>query len=382
MERFLKLHTLLHRRSHFLFGPRGTGKSFLVRHTLTDGVDYVDLLRSRTYLDLQHDPGALESYIQHDIVVIDEVQRIPELLNEVHRLIEERGVTFLLTGSSARKLRRAGVNLLAGRAAKMPLFALTWREIASEQTFDLHKYLLYGGLPTAWLSHSDLDARDYLDAYVETYLREEIQAEALVRNIANYSRVLTTAALANAGVINFSKIGSDAQVAPNTVREHFQLLEDTLVGALLPSWSEGTKRQAIQSPKFYFFDIGIVHALAGIRALNRNSDTFGRAFEHFIYSELRSALAYLRCRVPLSFWRTRHGHEVDFVLGDSVAIEVKAAARVTKRDHRGLRAIADENTWEHLLLVSQDEVEKRFDTGVRHLHWEDFLSRLWRGEFF
>lgn len=379
MERILDPSKLLEQKSHFLFGPRGTGKSYLLRRLDTATVDYIDLLRSRVYLDLQRDPDGLDAYISRENVVIDEIQRVPELLNAVHRLIEERGVRFILTGSSARKLRSKGVNLLAGRAYKASLHGLTWREISRERRFDLGRYLLFGGLPTAYLGD---DPEEYLYAYTDTYLREEIQAEAYVKKLANYDRFVHAAALSNAEMVNFTKVAGDAQLPPNTVRDYFGLLEDTLLGQMLPPWTRSSKRKAIQTAKFYFFDPGLVHSLKNISHLDRNTDAYGKAFEHFIYCELRASLAYHRSRKTLSYWRSKSNFEVDFIIGDDVAIEVKASRRATTRDHKGLNALAEEKPWKRLLVVSQDKTEKRFASGVTHLHWETFLGRLWDGSYF
>ncbi|MBW1809972.1 MAG: ATP-binding protein [Deltaproteobacteria bacterium] len=380
MKRIIDPLALLSRKSHFLFGPRGVGKSFLIRQMDKNKVDTIDLLRSRVYLDLQHDPSQLENYIKNSLVVIDEVQRIPELLNEVHSLIEEQQCKFLLTGSSARKLKRTGVNLLAGRAYRASLFGLTWNEIVQDAgPFDLDRYLLYGGLPTAYLED---DPEDYLYAYTDTYLKEEIQAEALVRRLSNYSRFIDVAAMSNAKLVNYTKVGNDAQVAPNTVRDYYQLLEDTLMGQMLPPWTKSIKRKAIQTAKFYFFDPGLVHSLKKMSTLERNSDDYGKAFEHFLYCEIRSALSYLRCRKEFCFWRSKNNQEVDFIIGDDTAIEVKASRRVSERDHKGLRAIAEEKAWRNLLLVSHDKTGKQYSSGVQHLHWKDFLSNLWQGLYF
>jgi predicted AAA+ superfamily ATPase len=374
IERVLNLPNLLTRKSCFLFGPRGTGKSFLIREQLKQMAVVIDLLRSEFFLRLASAPYELEAIIDGAgtpaVVVIDEIQKIPLLLDEVHRLIEERALRFLLTGSSARKLKRGQANLLAGRAAQAELFPFSWREI---KNFDLHRYLRFGGLPRVFLSD---DPEEELDAYVRTYLTEEIQAEGLIRRLPPFSRFLQTAALANGELINFTNIASDAQVAPSTVREYYQLLEDTLIGFLLPPWTHSKKRKAISTAKFYFFDTGVTHTLAGTKQLERNSDLFGRSFEHFLAMELRSILSYQRTREQLFFWRSTHGHEVDLVVGDRFAVEVKAKTRVTERDARGLKAFQEEKAVHRYYLVSQDRVERKSE-GIDYLHWETFLTRLW-----
>jgi len=207
-------------------------------------------------------------------------------------------------------------------------------------------------------------------------LTEEIQAEGLIRRLPPFSRFLQTAALANGELINFANVASDAQVAPSTVREHYQLLEDTLIGFFLLPWTNSKRRKAISTAKFYFFDTGVTHTLAGTKQLERNSDLFGRSFEHFAAMEIRSALSYRRMREPLRFWRSKHGHEVDFVVGDRFAVEVKTKARVSERDARGLKAFQEEQAVRHLYLVSQDRVERKSE-GIEYIHWETFLARLW-----
>jgi predicted AAA+ superfamily ATPase len=256
----------------------------------------IDLLNSRLYLRLMRSPHDLESIVSagpktvpnskaHDkIVVIDEIQRVPELLNEVHRLIESKKLTFLLTGSSARKLRRGNANLLAGRLWESRLFPLIRKEIPD---FNLDRYLRYGGLPPVYLSEFP---DEELDAYVNTYLKEEIMAEGLIRKLPPFSRFLHAAALANGEMINFSRLADDCQVPPSTVTEYVGLLEDTLVDFLLPAWKDSRKRKAISTGKFYFFDIGVTHMLAGTQALDRNSNLYGKSFEQFIAMEIRAYL--------------------------------------------------------------------------------------------
>lgn len=362
IKRSLDLTGLLARKSFFLFGPRATGKSTLIRQQLARDATVIDLLDSRNYLKLAGRPHELEAICaagKGRIVVIDEIQRLPELLNEVHRLIEGKGITFLLTGSSARKLRRGKANLLAGRVWNAEMFPLTREEIPG---FDLDRYLFYGGLPAVYLSRYP---EEELDAYVNTYLKEEIMAEGLIRKLPPFSRFLRSIALAN-----------DCQVPPSTVNEYVGLLEDTLIGFMLPAWTQSRKRKAIKSAKFYFFDPGVTHVLAGTKALDRNSDLYGKSFEQFIGMELRAYLSYRRKKLPLSYWRSTHGQEVDFLIGEELAIEVKSSARLNKSDFKGLRCLAEEKVFKKFILVSQDPIKTRQQNMVA-MPWEEFLDDLW-----
>jgi predicted AAA+ superfamily ATPase len=376
LGRTLDLGALAKKKSFFLLGPRATGKSFLIRQQLGGQAIVIDLLRSDVFLRLSATPSLLESMIDADLragagpIVIDEVQKIPQLLDEVHRLIEGRGMRFVLTGSSARKLRRGHVNLLGGRAWTAQLYPLTYREMP---TFDLPRFLRYGGLPPVVLSD---EPDEELHAYVRTYLHEEIQAEGLVRRLPAFARFLTTAAATNGQMLNFAKIGNDAGLPAATVREHYFLLEDTLVGFLLPAWIKSKKRKAITTAKFYFFDTGVVHALNGTQSLDRNSDLYGRSFEQWIAMELRAYLSYRRRHEALCYWRSTAGHEVDFVIGEHTAVETKATRRVGGSDLRGLTALAEEKMLKQLFLVSEDPLETKRGP-IRCLFWRSFLDQLW-----
>ncbi len=379
-HRQLNLNDLLAKKSIFLLGPRATGKTYLAREQLGDAAVFINLLRANLYLRLSSSPWDLEEMIDGQrkdaasaIVVIDEIQKIPSLLDEVHRLIEERRFRFLLTGSSARKLRHGHANMLAGRAWKAELHPLSWSEIPD---FNLERYLHTGGLPVIYRSD---DSDEELNAYVRTYLYEEVQAEGFVRNLPQFSRFLMNAALANGQLLNFAQISSDSQVPASTIKEHYQILEDTLLGFRLEPWAHAKTRKAIATSKFYLFDTGVARTLAGIGTIDRNSDTYGRAFEHWVATELRSYLSYRRKHESLCFWRTRHQLEVDFVIGSHTAIEVKAARRVGDQDAKNLRAIAEEGSFKHLLLVSHDPVETRHE-GVTALHWKTFVDQLWSGK--
>jgi len=378
LQRILNLPNLLSRKSFFLFGPRATGKSTLIKQQLPASSTIIDLLDSRLYLRLLSSPSDLESIIYADnkngIVVIDEIQRVPELLNEVHRLIEKKKLTFLLTGSSARKLRRGKVNLLAGRAWEARLFPLTWKEIPD---FNLERYLRYGGLPPVYLSKYPYEE---LDAYVNTYLKEEIMAEGLIRKLPPFSRFLRSAALVNGEMVNFSNLANDCQVPPSTVTEYMGLLEDTLVGFLLPAWKESRKRKAISAGKFYFFDPGITHMLAGTQTLDRNSHLYGKSFEQFIGMEIRAYLSYKRKKLRFSYWRSTHGYEVDFLIGRETAVEVKASQKISRRDFKGLKALEEEKIFNNYVLVSQDPINTR-DNNFQALYWKHFLDNLWADKF-
>ncbi len=376
LERPLHLKALLEKKSFFLLGPRATGKTSLIRHQLSHTVLRIDLLRSDVFLRLNSQPWELETIINAhqasspQLVVIDEIQKIPLLLNEVHRLIEEKNIRFLLTGSSARKLKAAHVNLLAGRAWEAQLFPLTFREIPN---FSLEKYLTIGGLPVVYLSENP---REELIAYVNTYLKEEIQAEAVVRNIQSFSRFLTMSALTNGKMLNFSTLSSDAGIPASTLREYYQILQDTLVGFLLPAWTKTVKRKAMSTSKFYFFDIGVAHELSSITKIEPHSDLYGQAFEHFIAMELRAYLSYTRKHLSLSYWAAKNGQEVDFIIGDSVAIEVKTTKSVSAKHLKGLKTLQEENICKRYFLISLDKVH-RISDGIEIMYWEDFLNHLW-----
>lgn len=375
-RRVLDLTEALRRRSVFLFGARQTGKSTLLRSCFPRA-RLVDLLAADTFRELSARPESLrQSLTPADrLVVIDEVQKLPGLLDEVHLLIErDKRLRFVLTGSSARKLRRGGVNLLAGRARTHHLFPLTWPEYGAE---NLDRVLAQGALPGV------LDSDDPwgdLRAYAGTYLAEEIRAEALARSIESFSRFLNVAALKNAEQLDFTSVGNDAQVPPRTVREFFRVLEDTLVGYTLPSYRKTTTRKAVATSKFYFFDIGVAHAIAGTTQVARGTPTYGRALEHLIANELRAYLSYRGLDLGLFYFRSLSQIEVDFVVGDSIAIEVKGAGRVSERDAKPLYQLGEDLRLKKQLLICNEGVERRLDGGAHVMPVARFLERLWDGD--
>ena len=374
IARYLDARELLKQRSCFLFGPRQTGKSTLVRHQLADVRTY-NLLDPTLFIRLSRNPALIREALapQTEIIVIDEIQKMPALLNEVQLMIEEHGVRFFLTGSSARTLRRKGVNLLGGRARSRVLHPFVSAELGDH--FRLERALEFGLLPSVYFS--DAPAED-LAAYSGDYLKEEVAAEALVRNIGAFSRFLEVAALSHGRMINFSQIASDAQVPASTVREYYGILEDTFMAHEVPAYTETRKRKAVSTSKYYLFDIGLARHLQGRRGLPLGTAEYGEAFESFVLQEIKGFCDY-HLLDPPRYWRSKSQFEVDFVVGE-LAVEVKAKKAVSHRDLRGLRALREENRLSHYVLVSLEPMARRVD-GIDILPWREFLTRLWGGEW-
>ena len=324
-------------RSFFLFGPRGTGKTTWLRHRLPDA-PFINLLRSSFYTPLSAEPGRIRALVPREHrgwVVIDEVQRIPELLNEVHDLIESRGLKFILTGSSARALRRRGVNLLAGRARTYFMHPLTALE--QGDAFDLGRSVRFGHLPARF---NDPDPRRYLRDYVQTYLREEVMQEGLTRNIGHFARFLETASLSQGQPLNISAVARDAQVSRTATENYFSILDDLLLAVRLPVFSRRARRRLVSQPKFYLFDTGVFRAIRPVGPLDSEAEMDGPALETLVLQELRAANDYRDCGYQLHYWRTRAKLEVDFVLYGPrglLAIEVKRSRQLRPADTRSLR---------------------------------------------
>jgi predicted AAA+ superfamily ATPase len=375
-QRAVNLPQLLQKKSHFLFGARATGKSTLIAQNLPTAL-VIDLLHAKTFSTLLRDPSALEEMVLDptQIIVIDEIQKLPVLLDEVQRLMSKKQVTFLLTGSSARKLKHGGANLLAGRAREARLFPLISREIPD---FDLLRLINHGGLPSIYLSD---EPDEDLIAYVDTYLREEIKAEAVTRNVAAFSEFLDIIARSNGQELNYEGFASDLQVSPGTLKNYIQILEDTLIGFRLPGFTETAKRKSTSRAKHYLFDLGVTRSLARAGRILPQSRAFGDAFEHFILLELRAHLAYTRSTVAMCYWRSTSKFEVDVLLGHHVAIEIKAMSQPTDKHLKGLRALAEERIFKRYLLVCTSDIERRTTDGVEILPWRVFLNRLWSGDY-
>ncbi|MFH2107513.1 MAG: AAA family ATPase [Chrysiogenia bacterium] len=369
------------KESCFLWGPRQTGKSTLLK-TLFPDAKYYDLLLADLYrsfvtyperLRQECEASGLNGSNQKQPIVIDEVQKIPGLLDEVHWLIENRGLRFILCGSSPRKLKRSHANLLGGRAIRYELMPLTSPEIPD---FSLQKALNHGLLPRHYLS---AQPGKLLEAYVGDYLKEEIAVEAVTRNIPAFSRFLEVAALSNGEMINFLNIASDCGVSAHTVKGYFQILEDTLIGRFLPAFRRRVKRRLIQAPRFFFFDTGMVSWLARRGPVQPGSELFGHAFEHFLVMEVFAWAAYSERDPGIAYWRTASQLEVDLVLGDGqVAVEIKSTTAAGDHHLRGLRAFRQEHE-ARCYLVSLDPRPRLTSDGLHILPWRDFLDRLWSG---
>lgn len=371
-QRILNLTRPLSRKSHFLFGPRATGKSWLIRHQLPQAQIF-DLLSTSVHDRLLRRPSALAEEIHADLVVIDEIQKIPRLLDEVHRLIEERGTRFLLTGSSARKLKRGGANLLGGRARSLQLFPLVTEELPD---FDLLKYCRSGGLPL--IHGSDEPWRD-LQEYVHLYIKEEITAEAVVRRVDHFARFLDVIGLTSGEELNYQQVAEDSGVPPRTVANFVEVLKDTLLAFELEPFQKTKKRKAVSRSKIFLFDVGVANFLAGRKEILLKSEAFGRAFEHFIIQEIRACLGYGNSDEKMTYWRTLGGKfEVDCLIGSEIAIEIKATDRVTEKMFSGLRALREEKKVGKYVLVSRDPESRTVD-GIRVLPYREFLSDLWSG---
>ena len=366
----------------FLWGPRQTGKTTLLKAAYPDAF-WIDLLKAEEYRRYLQNPELLRAELAASQsirqVVIDEVQKVPQLLDEAHWLHENRGIHFALCGSSARKVKRGQANLLGGRAVRYELHGLTAGEIGRE--FNLDRLLNHGCLPRMYIS--DRPQRLW-SAYVADYLKEEVAAEGLVRNLPVFSEFLNVASLSDTELVNFSTIARDCGVSSHTIKGYFQVLEDTLLGRWLPAYTKRPKRRVIAAPKFYFADVGIVNHLARRGELRPGSELYGKAFENWVFHELGAHNAYAETFAALSYWRLASGIEVDFVVNDmQVAIEAKASAKITADHLRGLRALAqDHPRIGRRMIVCLERKSRRTDDGILILPATEFCERLRAGDLF
>lgn len=361
----------------FLFGGRQTGKSTLLRERFPEAV-YVDLLdldtRKRFRRRAMEFYEMLARFPSGTLVVVDDIQKLPELLDIVHKLMVEKNLRFILSGSSARKIRRAGVNQLGGRANEEHLYPLVYAEIPD---YDFDRALQNGMIPR----HYDVkDARVRLKNYVNLYLKEEIEEEALVRDIDTYERFLEVAAVTNTEILNYDNIASDCGVSVNTVKAYFKILYDTLLGFEVKPYRKVIKRRLLQTSKFYFFDVGIPNYLLHRFHLMPETPEYGHAFESLVMQELRAYLGYTGSEEELTYWHTYAKDEVDAVIGDArVAIEIKSTDHIEAKHKRGLQKFTEEHPDARQIIVSRDHITRR--SGDVDLYYvTDFFKALWAGE--
>lgn len=363
--------------SIFLWGARQVGKTTLLEQ-LFPNARYYDLLKAHEFERLLREPSLLSQELAHleegDLVIIDEVQKVPQLLDEVHSLIHRKKIRFILSGSSPRKLKRNKANLLGGRALKKLLFPLVSAEIPD---FDLIKAVNNGMIPRHYMVNNPWER---FRAYIGVYLNEEIREEALSRNLKSFSRFMEIAAISNGEMIVYKNIAQDCGIDYRTVKDYFEILIDTLTGYFIQGFTSTLKRRAIQAPKFYFFDVGIVNYLLNKKNLLPGSEAFGRSFEHYIIQELIAYLGYIQSPEKLTYWRTSSGYEVDAIIGDGrIAIEIKSIQEVKSRHLKGLKAFMEDFPQAKAIVVSLDKYP-RILNGVEIIPAEQFLKALWNTE--
>ncbi len=375
--------------SFFLWGPRQTGKSSLLKISYPSSL-YINLLDTQIYLKYLKEPWLLREEILQALesksldpkqpIIIDEIQKIPLLLNEVHLMIEDHHLKFALCGSSARKVKQGQANLLGGRAIKHELFGFTAYELKDK--FNLIKILNQGYLPKHYLS-SEKQARELQNFYLSDYLKEEIAAEALVRDLPVFSDFLRIAAFSDAEMVNYSNIARECGIAANTVKEYFHILEDTLMARFLPAYTFRAKRKVIQSPKFYYSDLGVVNILLKRENIQPKTELFGKAFENWVHHELRAYNSYHKKFWDLSYWRLASGAaEVDFIINDmECAIEAKGTDKIKRDELHGLRELVkDQECVKKRILVSLVDTSRLTDDGIEILSYQDFIEKLWNGK--
>lgn len=376
IERYFKMQDA-ENESVFFFGARQTGKTTLLKQ-LFPHARYYDLLKSEEFERLSRRPQLLREELQdfpeNELVIIDEIQKLPLLLDEVHWLMTNKNIRFVLTGSSARKLRRGGVNLLGGRALVNNFYPLVSTEI---DDFSIDRAVNNGMLPRHYLVS---DASKRLGGYVGLYLQTEIMEEAVVRNLPSFNRFLEAAALTSGEILVYSNVAADCGVSSVTVKSYFEILVDTLFGYIVPSYTKTVKRRLVQSPKFYLFDVGVANHLMHRSHLKQGSPEYGHAFEHFIMQEIIAYLGYHGRSGELAYWRTKNGIEIDAVLGDAdVGLEIKSSTEVKDSQLKGLRSFGEDYQHARLIAVSNDMYRRRKDR-VEIIPVKEFLADLWAGK--
>ena len=372
-----------YKKSLFLFGPRQVGKTYLIKHTLSP-VLFIDLLKQSEFIRYAKDHSLFGKEVaalhnKECCVVIDEIQRCPQLLDEIQLIMgDSPGIQFILTGSSARKLRYSGVNLLGGRAITLHLYPLTYEEL--KDNFLLNEAIRFGTIPSIVLEKDQQNKIRLLKSYIETYLKEEIQQEALTRNIPAFARFLELAAYENGNILNFQNIAREVGIHSKTIKEYFNILEDTLLGFFLYPYVKSHRTRIVSHPKFYFFDRGVVAALQGNLSQELVMGTFlyGKVFEHWVILEIKRLLDYYEKEVKMSFFKTTDGAEVDLLLemGDKIwAIEIKSSSEPQLSDVRGLRSFIKDHKCDRALCICQTPRPFKA-SNIEFIPWKDFLQQL------
>lgn len=363
----------------FLFGARQTGKSTLLKERFKERI-YYDLLDPEWRKFFKRNPNALKEALQDKpsgtLVIIDEIQKVPDLLDVVHSLMVDKGLWFILSGSSARKLKKSGANTLGGRAIPETLYPLVWPEVTD---FQLDRAVQNGMIPRHYMVP---DASKRIKGYVEVYLNEEIREEGEVRELEAFERFMEVAAISDGEILNYSNIASDCGVSVKTVQSYFQILYDTLIGYEIPAYRKAVKRKIVQAPKFYYFDVGLANYLMGRLNLKRGTDDYGHAFEHLVMQEIIAYKGYNDKKDTISYWRTYDKKEVDAIIGDArVAIEIKSSEQVKTKYKAGLKAFKEEHPDCRLILVSLEPITRKSE-DIEMVYVLDFFRMLWNGEIF
>lgn len=380
IRRVLEIGRLLEESSLFLFGPRMTGKTAYIENELQKkAILSITFLDGDTLDAFRRNPVLLRSMLNgrtEGLVIVDEVQLFPPVLLDIQYIMTHSDIHFLLTGSSARKLKRSGSNLLGGRAGIVPMHPLVWKEIRDRNP-DLDCIFATGMLPKAFTAKS---YQTQLRNYVRGYLDNEIAAEGERRDLGVFSSFLTFAASENTELVNYTNVSRDIGMSADTIKGWYQILVDTFIGYYLRPYRKGSKRIPVNTSKFYFFDVGVARTAARMPVPSETMTEYGKMFENYIFMELKAYIDYRMTDDELYFWRTREGYEVDFVVENKVAIEVKTSKNISNRELRGIRAFMDENAVKDYIIVCRELFERTTEDGIRIMPWKVFLDKLWNNE--
>ena len=380
IERALAIEDLLEESSLFLFGPRMSGKTSYIENELQKkALLSISFLNGDTLDAFRRNPVLLRSMLagmNDGYVIVDEVQLFPPVLLDIQHIMTHSNIQFLLTGSSARKLKKSGSNLLGGRAGIVSMHPLVWKEIRDRNP-DLDSIFTSGLLPKAFISNS---CQTQLRNYVRAYLENEIAAEGARRDLTTFSNFLTFAASENTELMNFSNVARDIGMSADTIKEWYQILVDTFLGYYLRPYRKGSKRIPVNTSKFYFFDVGVARTAARMPVPSDTMTEYGKMFENYIFMELKAYIDYNMTDDELYFWRTREGYEVDFVIENKAAIEVKISKNITNKELKGLRAFMEEKAVKNYIIVCRELFERTTEDEIRIMPWKLFLDKLWNGE--